>query len=162
MKVQEKIIDRVSDIVGEPVETSYNFLSLYNSVGACDLHMDSPSAKYTLDLCIDQSVEWPINFSEIIQWPDESFDASGDWRVRIKSDHRFPPYTFKPNEAIVFSGSSQWHYRDPIPSSSNNDFCSLIFFHLIPKNTREIIEPHNWPRLLTLPDMEDLSLRHEL
>lgn len=160
--IHESLVDLVSSVVGEPVEASYNFLSLYTSIGACDIHMDAPSAKWTLDLCIDQSVEWPISFSEVVEWPDESFDASDDWRARVKSNHCFTPYTLRPNEAIVFSGSSQWHYRDPIPSKSRKDYCSLIFFHFIPMNTRSIVDCAKWPQIFDLPDMESLELRQEL
>jgi hypothetical protein len=38
----------VSEAVGEPVQGSYNFLSLYGSRGICLPHMDSPEAKWTL------------------------------------------------------------------------------------------------------------------
>ncbi len=54
-QIQAEMVDLVSDHVGEKVEPSYSFLSLYHNFGVCAVHMDSPSAKWTLDVCIDQS-----------------------------------------------------------------------------------------------------------
>jgi hypothetical protein len=46
-ELQKKAIDVVSEAVGEPVEASYNFVSLYKKVGVCPVHMDAPHAKWT-------------------------------------------------------------------------------------------------------------------
>jgi hypothetical protein len=62
-ELQKKAIDLVSEAAGEPVEASYNFVSLYKQVGVCPVHMDAPQAKWTLDLCIEQSAPWPIHLS---------------------------------------------------------------------------------------------------
>jgi hypothetical protein len=63
--MQRELVARVSDLVGEEVEPSYNFLSLYTRMGIFEPHLDAPSAKWTLDICIDQSEPWPIYFSQI-------------------------------------------------------------------------------------------------
>ena len=44
-ELQQRTVPLVSEAVGEPVETSYNFLSLYGSQGVCPPHMDSPEGK---------------------------------------------------------------------------------------------------------------------
>ena len=65
-ELQRQVVPLVSQIVGETVEASYNFLSLYTARGVCSPHIDSPIAKWTLDLCIDQSTSWPIYFSQVV------------------------------------------------------------------------------------------------
>lgn len=64
--LQSELTERVSELVGEAVEPCYNFLSLYSQMGICELHLDAPSAKWTLDICVDQSDPWPIHFSQIV------------------------------------------------------------------------------------------------
>ena len=59
-------MDLVSGLVGEAVEASYNFLSLYAGAASCAVHMDAPSAKWTLDICIDQSRLWTIEVSDVV------------------------------------------------------------------------------------------------
>ena len=54
-QIQNTMTDLVSEIAQEPVEAYYNFLSLYNNLGVCEVHMDALSAKWTLDVCINQS-----------------------------------------------------------------------------------------------------------
>jgi hypothetical protein len=65
-KMQERLVDVVSEMAGEPVEPSYNFLSLYTHRGVCEPHLDAPIAKWTLDVCLDQSEPWPIMISQVM------------------------------------------------------------------------------------------------
>ena len=43
-QLQFSLTDTVSDLCEEEVEPCYNFLSLYNNLGVCEPHMDSPYA----------------------------------------------------------------------------------------------------------------------
>jgi hypothetical protein len=161
-ELQQRTVPWVSEMVGEPVEVSYNFLSLYTSKGVCAVHMDAPEAKWTLDLCIDQGAPWPIYFSEVQSWPDsvtEGWQGDG-WENNIKQERslQFTPYTLQPGQAVIFSGSSQWHYRDPLPEANEKRFCTLLFFHFIPKGTKELIRPKNWARLFAIPELDSLSV----
>jgi hypothetical protein len=156
--LQESLTEKVSDWVGEEVETSYNFLSLYSKMGVCEPHMDSPIAKWTLDVCIDQSEVWPIHFSQIVPWPERPMTMPGDWQDAIKNNPalHFAPQLLEPGDAVLFSGSSQWHYRDPMPSGSGRALCYLLFFHFIPKGYGEIVRPANWARLFDVPELANL------
>jgi len=160
-ELQQRTVPWVSELVGEPVEAGYNFLSLYTSKGVCAVHMDAPEAKWTLDLCIDQAAPWPIYFSEVQPWPDSVADAwkTEGWENHIKQSRslEFTPYTLQPGQAVLFSGSSQWHYRDPMPEASGKQFCTLLFFHFIPKGTAELVRPNNWARLFGIPELSGLS-----
>ena len=159
-ELQQRTLPWISELVGEPVEASYNFLSLYTSNGVCAVHMDAPKAKWTLDLCIDQGAPWPIYFSEVQPWPDSAAEAwkNGGWERSIKQSRslRFTPYTLQPGQAVIFSGSSQWHYRDPMPEANGKQFCTLLFCHFIPKGTAEIIKPKHWARMFGVPELSGL------
>jgi hypothetical protein len=157
-EMQRELVDKISDLVGETVEPSYNFLSLYTRMGICEPHLDAPSAKWTLDICIDQSEPWPIHFSQIIPWPEQRVGLGDDWQAAIKTapNLEFQSKVLTPGNGIVFSGSSQWHYRDALPQVSSNCFCDLLFFHYIPKGAAEIVETQNWARLFNIPELASI------
>lgn len=158
-RIQEDLTKKVSQLVKEEVEASYNFLSLYYNIGVCDVHMDSPEAKYTLDICLEQSTDWKIHISQRMDWMEE-FEYSGqDWQKHILEDpvNKFKSYSLKPGSGIIFSGSSQWHYRNPITEKSKQHFCHLIFFHFFPKGTKELLDPRNWASMFETPELEKIS-----
>jgi hypothetical protein len=163
-ELQQGLVELVGEAVGERVEPSYNFLSLYSKAGVCGVHLDAPSAKWTLDVCIEQSTDWPIHFSQIVPWPEENVYAGPDWQERAKRDPRlrFTATWLTPGSAVAFSGSSQWHYRDPLPrAAGSGNFSNLVFFHFIPHGTSEVVEPRNWPSLLDLPGLADVTDQHD-
>jgi hypothetical protein len=160
--LQKGLTARMSDWAGEAVEPCYNFLSLYNNLGVCEPHLDAPSAKWTLDYCIDQSGPWPIHFSDVIPWPEEwPHSADPDWSERLKRDPalNFTSYTLQENQALVFAGSSQWHYRDRIPSREKRNFCHLAFFHYIPKAADKLVDPEKWAGIFDLSALDDVIVR---
>lgn len=158
LKMQANLTKSVSEWVGEEVEPCYNFLSLYTQLGVCEPHMDAPEAKWTLDICIDQSEPWPIHFSQIVPWPEQHQYRGENWQQAIKSDPslRFETRVLEPGNAILFSGSSQWHYRDALPKTSNLGFCNLLFFHYIPKGSSEVVNPKNWARLFGISELDEI------
>jgi hypothetical protein len=42
-EMQRGLVDKISDVAGETVEPSYNFLCLYTRMGICEPHLDAPS-----------------------------------------------------------------------------------------------------------------------
>lgn len=158
LKMQAEMTNMVSEMVGEPVEPCYNFLSLYTRMGICEPHLDSPEAKWTLDICIDQSELWPIHFSQIIPWPEQHQDLGNNWQQAIKNDTKlhFETKILEPGNGLLFAGSSQWHYRDALPQTSQRGFCNLLFFHYIPKGTKDIIKPKNWARIFGIPELAEI------
>lgn len=162
-ELQAKLTDRISELVGEPVEPCYNFLSLYNNLGVCAVHMDAPSAKWTFDYCIEQSGPWPIHLSQVIPWPEEWRNDGGDWDQAIRNDpdNVFTPFTLNEGEAIVFGGSSQWHYRDRIARTMANNFCHLVFFHYVPAGTRHLTDPRGWAEYFGMPGLADVIIKQK-
>ena len=157
-ELQHSLTSLVSDLVGEPVEPAYNFMSLYSQLGVCQVHMDAPEAKWTLDVCIEQSAPWPIHFSQIVPWPETGTLPVSDWERAIKEspDLQFESVALEPNQAVLFSGSSQWHYRDPQASPTRASFCNLLFFHYIPKDSRPLTEWKQWPELFGVPELREV------
>ena len=154
--LQRSVLDLASEAAGEPLEPSYNFISFYREMGVCPVHMDAPNAKWTLDVCIRQSEPWPIHLSQVVPWP-EAADYGEDWEASIRRDPslRWDSHSLEPGGAILFSGSSQWHYRDPQPRDDSNgekQFCDLVFFHFVPKGTTAL-EPHTWASQFGVPEL---------
>ena len=162
LELQRRAVPIVSDVVGEPVEASYSFLSLYTTRGVCAVHLDAPQAKWTFDLCIDQSAPWPIHLSEVRPWPSpgELSEYGGDdWQEKIErsSSLKFSDLSPKVGQAVVFSGSSQWHYRDPIDPADGSAFCTLLFLHFIPRGAAALLDPRHWAALIGVPELAALS-----
>jgi hypothetical protein len=154
--LQDGLIDRVSDMAGERVVPAYNFLSLYRGMGRCDPHLDDPSAKWTLDICIEQSVEWPIWFSQVIDWPERA--PAGGYSIdtlRRDAALTFEPAVLTPNNAVLFSGTSQWHYREPLTGSTDH-FCHLLFLHYVPEHAGELPYPAKWAAHFDMPELDVL------
>jgi len=161
-ELQAGFIDLVSELANEPLEPSYSFMSLYNNLGACPPHMDSPEAKWTLDICIEQSESWPIHFSKVRPWATDWDEFSGDWANQILADpaNEFETVLLEEGEAAFFSGSSQWHYRDRIPKKQTQNFCHLLFLHYIPEGTRELLRPENWAQIFNISVLEQVTHHH--
>ncbi len=157
-RLQHSLVDRVSDWAGEQVEPCYNFLSLYTKLGVCEPHLDAPAAKWTLDVCIDQSETWPIHFSQIVPWPEKRPNLPADWRQAIKTsnDFKFSSVELTPGDAVLFSGSSQWHYRDALPGGVGKHFCDLLFFHYIPAGAGDLVRGENWARIFGIPEIGEI------
>ena len=157
-ELQHRLVDRVSNWAGEAVEPRYNFLAMYTRRGICDPHLDAPFAKWTLDICVDQSEPWPIHFSNIVPWPEEpdrAHDEPGEV-IRSRPDLAFRSVVLNPGDAILFSGSSQWHYRDALSLQKGQHFCDLLFLHYIPKGSSELVLPRNWAKLFGISELATL------
>jgi len=159
-KLQENVTGLVSEIVGEAVEPGYNFLSLYNNLGVLPVHMDAPPAKWTLDYCIEQSEVWSIYLSQVRPWPEDFEILEGQsWEQQIRDDpeNKFTEHRLHEGEAIVFGGSSQWHYRDRIIKKQEENFCHLLFFHFIPKGTKDLVNPKKWAEFFGIPELKEVA-----
>lgn len=153
----KELAPRVSALVGEQVVPCYNFLSLYTAMGSCEVHMDAPHAKWTLDICLRQSRPWPISFSQVVPWPIDR-DYGDDWETTIRESPEltFTSHVMEPGQALLFAGSSQWHHRSPMPSDRPDDFCDLLFLHFVPAAAERAVDPVNWPDLIGVPQVETI------
>lgn len=107
------LTDRAEIIFPEPVKPSYCYLSLYGPEGICPGHIDRPQCVYTIDLCISQKQPWPIFVG------------------KSEDDKRGKEFLLNENEALCYSGTGQWHYRNKVQPGN---LVTMAFFHFVPMN----------------------------
>lgn len=123
-----------SEVFGEPVKPSYVGLSMYDGGGVCPLHIDRPQCRYTIDWLIRDTMpeRWPIYVSDVLT--DEQVALSpghpkdAESIAAVKATQTWHRIDKEPNDAVAFSGTHSWHYRDPIPGGT----ADLAFFHYVP------------------------------
>lgn len=100
--VHESLTGRVARLVGRPIKRSYAFLGMYGEFARVPRHTDRSHCTYNLDLCLDQSVRWPL----------------------IIAGRRYLP---EPNDAVLFSGGTP-HSR---PGIGRGNHCYMAVFHFV-------------------------------
>lgn len=137
--LHNQLVDFASEQFGEKVKPSYSFLSLYDNDGICPLHIDRDQCRFTIDYLIrqDRKEPWPIYIGELIS--DKERTEATETRMahpetdediaRVKAKQKFTTVEMQPNDAVLYSGTHQWHYRDRIPSGT----ADLAFFHFVPE-----------------------------
>lgn len=154
LELQEQMRPRIEAIVGVPLVSSYNFLSRYGAQGRCALHMDHPDAMYTFDYCIEQDAVWPIYCSRAVEWPTAGAASGFDPEAIIADPaYDFAEHLLRPNQALLFNGSSQWHYRRPKVAGG---FCHLLFFHYFPAGCEALVEPRCWAEHFGIGELQPL------
>lgn len=137
--IHNQLVDFASDKFGEKVKPSYSFISMYDDKGICPLHIDRDPCVYTIDYLIrqDDPEPWPlyvgpqISDEERQHFYDIGASHPKDKRqiAQIKKSQTFTKIEFQPNDAVLYSGTHQWHYRDRIASGT----ADLVFFHFVPE-----------------------------
>ena len=134
--VHHSLTEAASELFKVRLKPSYVFLSHYLEGGRCGLHLDRPMCFKTIDVMVrrDSDDPWPIRISETIT--DEQREY---WFMRrrtaseendILTSGEWSEVHLKPNEAVCYSGTHQWHYR-PDEATGRTD---LIFFHFVPED----------------------------
>ena len=110
---------------------------MYDEHGICPLHIDRPQCYRTIDYLIRQSPDepWPIYVGDLMT--DEEVVAIGDAGhpdtpetiERVKNDTNWNEVDLMPNDAVIYSGTNSWHYRDRLPEGK----ADLVFFHFVPE-----------------------------
>lgn len=155
-QIQKSLTGLASDLAGEPLEPFFNFLSLYTNLGSCEPHLDSPTEKYTLDICLEHSRCWPIHVGVVRPWPEDADPEDPNWEEEIRNDpgNQFTKHELEPGQALLFSGSSQWHYRDRIAAvGEKNHFCHQMMLHFVPQGASDYILPASWPERFRIPEL---------
>jgi hypothetical protein len=140
--IHNQLTPYASELFGEEVKPSYNFLSRYRSGGSCPLHVDRPQCRYTIDYLIQQeeSEPWPIcigpqmSDDEVLEIRDHF--PLGEARESIIEQTDWTTCLLNPNDAVCYSGTHAWHYR-PISTPTPVD---LVFFHFVGKAFRGSLE----------------------
>lgn len=140
VNIHNQLTELASFYFKEKVKPSYCFLSMYKQNGICPLHIDRDQCRYTIDYLISttQQDPWPIHIGEHMSDQrraqhmldnDSHPDTEDKINYRI-SQENFTTINLKPNDAVLYSGTHQWHYR----SQRLNGEANLIFFHFVPEN----------------------------
>ena len=138
VQIHHQLTEFASTLFGEPLKPSYVFLSMYENDGICPLHIDRPQCYRTIDYLIrqDDSEPWPIHIAEM-HTDDEiaEINSNGIGHPRGEAiQERIDAETWetaliKPNDAVCYSGTHQWHYR----SQRLKGTADLAFFHFVPE-----------------------------
>jgi len=91
----------VEKALNRKLHPTYCFLSLYGEEGICPPHRDQSNCQWTLDLCIKQDRPWNLFVEDSV-------------------------FVMQENEALVYSGTDQIHWREKIHPKGH---CYLVFFH---------------------------------
>jgi hypothetical protein len=133
---------QLSDFASEQFEVklkpSYSFLSMYFEGGHCPLHIDRPQCFRTVDLLIRQTDDepWPLQIGPPMT--DDEVEMYERQEMGGPESHRpdglaeqiaWQTALLEPNDAVLYSGTHQWHRRPTILSGS----ADLIFFHFVPE-----------------------------
>lgn len=155
--LHQRLTGWVEGKAGEPVVPSFSLLAHYGSSGLLPMHIDSQESKWTLGICIERSVDWPIYISNVVDCVPEPEQENWDPEL-LKSDAQlaFKPYSLGPNEAILYSASSQWHYRDLIPASDAG-FYDIALFQYVPAGSEAMIKHERWASHFQCRELETLS-----
>jgi hypothetical protein len=94
---------------------SFNFGSWYYGQASLEKHRDVAPCTYSIDLCVYQNTPWDLYVEGV-------------------------PYTLQENEALLYYGEGQKHWREEFPDSGNNVVCNVFFFYVEPDHW-SIIEP---------------------
>jgi hypothetical protein len=135
--IHQQLAGFASEMAGRALKPSYAFLSLYDEGGVCPLHIDREQCFFTVDYLIrqDSPKPWPIYVTERLD--DEArfqieTDGLGHPETTeqieaVKEAHEWQQLNMEPNDAVLYSGTHSWHYRDRLPSGT----ADLVFFHFV-------------------------------
>lgn len=100
----DKVVTKARLIFGQEVKPTYALWVTYRGFRAnLPRHIDDNACTYTIDLCMSYGAQWPIY-------------------VEGKE------LLLEPNQAAVYYGEDQYHWRGEFPSPLKNEV-EMIFFH---------------------------------
>lgn len=159
--LHEELTGFVEAQVGEALEPSYLMFTRYDSTGRLPVHLDSPDSKWALGICLQAPVSWPLHCGRTVSWPPPH---NPDWTPgHVLSDPamEFRAYDLQVGDAVLFSGSCQWHYRDPVPPMGSGHF-DLLYLQYVPRGEGRIIKPRYWAEEFDIPELAELHSAIEL
>ena len=89
---------------------SFNFGSWYFGNASLEKHKDVNACTYSIDLCVYQNTPWDLYIEGV-------------------------PYTLNENDAVLYYGEEQRHWREDFPNPGSNVVCNVFFFY---------VEPTHW------------------
>jgi hypothetical protein len=94
----------------ENIKPSYSLFAHYQGPGAnLHRHVDDNACTYTIDLCLYQTEPWAIG---------------------ISNNGKDTEYILQENEAVLYYGNAQEHWRPDFPNP-DSQHVAMIFFHFV-------------------------------
>jgi hypothetical protein len=157
VELQARYADWVGEQVGAKLEPSFNLFSRYSGSAGLPPHLDSPDSMWSLGVCIRADRPWPIHCSRTIHWPPREADRQRSAESKKRDPElEFREVSLEPNEAALFSGSCQWHYREPL-EMAEGEIYEIVYFTYVPAGSRPLADVRYWPELFGLPELGPLS-----
>lgn len=151
------LTDWVGQQVGEPVSPRFTQLTTYQGKLDLPLHLDSPDSKWVLGICLDHNFDWPIAVSKVVDWPDSASRGHGfDAAIKADPSLEFREFLLEPNEAVLFSASGQWHYRNRIAANPSG-YYHMLHLQYVPEGCNVLVEPGRWAQHFGIEELETLD-----
>jgi hypothetical protein len=114
--LHNKLITAAKDFFeSDTLVPSFNFGSWYYGQASLEKHKDIAACTYSIDLCVYQKTPWDLYVEGI-------------------------PYALQENQALMYYGEAQRHWREDFPNPEDNVVCNVFFFYVEPDHW-SIIEP---------------------
>ena len=124
--IHNKLIPIAKDFFeSETLVPSFNFGSWYYGEASLEKHRDVSPCTYSIDLCVYQKTPWDLYVEDIA-------------------------YTLQENEALLYYGEGQKHWREAFPDPESNIVCNVFFFY---------VEPDHWS--ITEPAEKHQEIRYK-
>ena len=98
------------------VIASYCYLSCYEAGSVLARHKDRPQCAYNLSLVLDMT--GPVGEPE-------------PWPIYVEIDGHPEPILLRVGDAVAYSGTELWHWREALPWGQRAIVC---FFHFVPED----------------------------
>jgi len=122
--IHEKLLPIAREYFESPnLLPSFNFASWYFGDASLEHHTDINACTYSIDLAVYATQDWDLYVEGIA-------------------------YRLKENEALLYYGEEQEHWREPLINPDNNVICNTFFFY---------VEPDHW--FFTQPKSEHHNIR---
>jgi hypothetical protein len=112
----------------ETLLPSFNFASWYFGDASLEHHTDINACTYSIDLAVY---------------------ATQDWDLYVEGT----PYTLKENDALLYYGENQEHWREPLVNPDNNVVCNVFFFY---------VEPDHWFHTVDKKEHHDIRVKNSI
>jgi hypothetical protein len=99
----------------DSIVPSFNFGAWYFGEASLEKHKDVAPCSFSIDVCVYQKTPWDLYVEGV-------------------------PYTLSENEALLYYGETQRHWRESFPDPENNVVCNVFFFY-IPQDHWFLTEP---------------------
>ena len=110
-----QLIHTVESVLEQPILASYSYFCEYLPGAVLERHRDRPQCKWNISLVLDADPETP---------------RTAAWPLFIETDE-VHEVRLAPGDAVLYSGTDHWHWRDAQPTGCRT---RIAFLHFVPKD----------------------------